>query len=95
MSDRIRTIRRRRKATKKQMIQNQTSRKSRPRKPTLPNQSRGYPPEKKEPPSQKFDAKALQEEVDSLGPDVMGQLMGDAMPKDPDPGAKSRAPSWE
>jgi small subunit ribosomal protein S1 len=83
MSDRIRTIRRR----KDDKNQEPTEEVAAPETVEAVAEKQPKPaPKKRLPAGPKMDAKALQEEVDALGPDAMAQLMGGSVPIDPDPG---------
>jgi small subunit ribosomal protein S1 len=83
MSDRIRTIRRR----KGDKNQEPTEEVAAPETMEAVAEEKPQPaPKKRIPAGPKMDAKALQEEADALGPDAMAQLMGGSVPIDPDPG---------
>ena len=84
MSERIRTIRRR-KGEKKNSPE--ASLEAIPTHAVPPEgTSREVPVKKKLPAGPKMDAKALQEEAESLGPDAMAKLMDGKVPSDPEPG---------
>ena len=84
MSERIRTIRRRKgdKKTTPEIAQEAAG------SPSVPDQENRpkAPPKKKLPAGPKMDAKALQEEAEALGPDAMAKLMDGTIPTDPEPG---------
>ena len=87
MSDRIRTIRRR-KGDKKPETQTDSegTETVEAAEAATPVPAPKAPPKKAKPSGPKMDAKALQEEADALGPDAMAKLMGGSVPKDPEPG---------
>jgi len=83
MSDRIRTIRRRKGDKKQDPAEDLAA----PEAVEAVAEEKPKPaPKKRLPSGPKMDAKALQEEADALGPDAMAVLMGGAAPTDPEPG---------
>ena len=88
MSDRIRTIRRRKSEKPETEVEPTREQLAATEAQATSDTPRMVPPKPAKPTGPKLDAKALQDEVDALGPDAMGQLMDGSMPKDPAPGSQ-------
>lgn len=84
MSDRIRTIRRRKGDKKQEPAETPSA--SEAQQEAAPAEPAPKTPKKRLPTGPKIDAKALQAEADALGPDAMATLMGESAPSDPEAG---------